>query len=174
MSIIDPSGIVLVDPDVKYLTALLEMAEEYQASGERRYQAALDAATDYIAGLQRMAKSEDLPSRLVPENTFWPMRERRMLGQIRLRHKLNDELKIKGGHIGYDVRPSERRKGYGTAMLTLALEKARARGLKRVMLTCDADNIASEKIIERNGGKLTNTAASPRTGKQILQYWIEL
>jgi predicted acetyltransferase len=150
------------------------MAREYRQAGEERYQDALEDTTGYLAGLRRLASGRDLAAHLVPESTFWPMREICILGQVRLRHDLNDVLSVEGGHIGYDVRPSERRKGYGTAMLGLALEKARAIGLTRVMLTCDADNIASSRIIERNGGKLTGTATSPRTGKHIRQYWIEL
>lgn len=170
-----PPEIVLADPDEKYVDALLEMAKEYLDAGEdHRYGSALDDAAGYIADLRRMASGIDLPDHLVRENTFWAVRGTRMLGQVRLRHELTEGLRIEGGHIGYDVRPSERRKGYGTEMLRLGLEKARAIGLERVMLTCDTDNIASAKIIESNGGKLTGTAASPRSGKTINQYWIEL
>ncbi len=175
METMSPTGIVLVDPDERYLGQLLEMVKEYQDAGEdHRYRSALDDAVGYIADLRRMASGIDLPDHLVRENTFWPIRDNRMLGQVRLRHELTDGLKIEGGHIGYDVRPSERRKGYGTEMLRLALDKARGIGLERVMLTCDADNIASAKIIESNGGKLTGTATSARSGKIINQYWIEL
>ena len=166
--------IVLVEPDEKYLDQFLEMAREYRDAGEDRYQAALEDAVGYIAGLRRLAQGTDLPSHLVRESAFWPLRVSRILGQVRLRHELNDSLKIEGGHIGYDVRPSERRKGYGTLMLGLALEKARAIGLHRVMITCDADNIASAKIIETNGGVRTATVISPRSGKPIYQYWIDL
>jgi predicted acetyltransferase len=102
------------------------------------------------------------------------VKDRRILGRISVRHRLNANLEIEGGHIGYDVRPSERRKGYGTLMLKLALEEARKIGLKRVMITCDTDNIASAKIIEKNGGIFERHDISPMSGKQLNQYWIEL
>jgi predicted acetyltransferase len=153
---------------------LLEMAEEYRLAGDHRYQEALDGVTAYIARLRRWAEDDNLPEHVVPETTFWLVRERKILGRTKIRHRLNAGLEVEGGHIGYDIRPSERRKGYGTAILHLALEKAIEIGLRRVMLTCDADNVASARIIEKNGGKLSGTATSPTTGKAIFQYWIEL
>ena len=71
------------------------------------------------------------------------------------------------------MRPSERRKGYGTLILELTLEKAKDLGLDKVLLTCDTDNVASAKIIEKNGGKLAGQAISNKNGKQISRYWIE-
>ena len=174
MEMPDPDDIVLVDPDIKHLRELLDMGEEYRAAGDSRYEAALEDAVEYIARLRWMARGEDLPEHLVQENTYWPLLRDRILGQVRLRHVLTEGLLVEGGHIGYDVRPSERRKGYGTVMLRLALDKARSIGLTRVMLTCDADNIASAKIIRSNGGQFTGTATSPRSGKAIYQYWIKL
>ena len=72
----------------------------------------------------------------------------------RLRPRLTPALEIQGGHIGYNVPPSVRRKGYGTQLLRLTLPKARAAGLSRVLLTVDSSNVASIRIIERNGGRV--------------------
>jgi predicted acetyltransferase len=83
-------------------------------------------------------------------------------------------LEEEGGHIGYDVRPSERRQGYGTLLLRLTLNQARALGLKRVLVTADTPNVASWRIIEKNGGVLHTEALSQQTGGLLRKYWIEL
>jgi predicted acetyltransferase len=85
---------------------------------------------------------------------------------------LTPDLEVEGGHIGYDVRPSSRRLGFGTTALRLALREASGIGLSRVRITVDADNLPSVKIIERNGGILSGQAISEKSGKPIKQYWL--
>lgn len=109
----------------------------------------------------------------VPMTTFWLVREdNKILGESRLRHSLTPSLEKEGGHIGYNIRPSERRKRYGTLILALTLEKTFEKGITRVLVTCDNDNIASAKIIQKNGGILENETISDRSGKMISRYWI--
>jgi predicted acetyltransferase len=109
----------------------------------------------------------------VPATLFFLVRgDRRILGAIHLRHQLNDRLRANGGHIGYGIRPSERRKGYGKKMLELLLSRLRERGLKKVMLTCDEDNIGSMKIIEGCGGVLQDKVVFKGTWTR--RYWIDL
>ena len=79
-----------------------------------------------------------------------------------------------GGHIGYGVRPSERRKGYATLMLRLVLDKARAMGIERVLITCDKDNLASARVIQKNGGVLDSESYSEQAKRVTQRYWIEL
>lgn len=107
----------------------------------------------------------------VPATVWWIVDDTHpteVLGSIQLRHELNDLLLAEGGHIGYGVRPSARRKGAATAALRLALDKARNMGLGRVLVICDADNVASQKPILAAGGVLENTPG------KIERYWIPL
>jgi predicted acetyltransferase len=94
---------------------------------------------------------------------------------ITIRHALTPCLEAHGGHIGYSIRPTEQRKGYATRMLALALEKARQIGLQRVLITCDQRNVASARVIQKNGGLLKNEMPSDQPGREWTQrYWIEL
>ena len=82
------------------------------------------------------------------------------------------ELEHEGGHIGYDIRPTMRKRGFGTIMLGLNLARAAAMGLSRVRLTCDVDNLASIRVIEKNGGVLDAVVSSRRRPVMIRQYWL--
>lgn len=172
----------LVEPTTDLKTEFLVMAEEYRTADEvsrqtpenRIYQLAFDDFSAYLESLSNSAKGINLAPDRVPENEFWLVSNRRLLGRSRLRHRLTPALEHQGGHIGYDIRPSERQKGYGILILKLTLEKAKELGLSRVFLTCDTDNLASARIIEKNGGVLSGQAVSKKTEKPISQYWIEL
>ena len=171
----------MTEPDITLIPATAdlrdefwEMAHEWQAADDPRYRAGIDDFEHYMAQVERYRKGVDILPQFVPSSEFWLVKGRRILGRVSIRHRLNAGLEIEGGHIGYDIRPSERRKGYGTLLLALALKEARALGLKRVLVTCDTDNTGSAKIIEKNGGVFDGHETSPRTGKQINQYWIEL
>jgi predicted acetyltransferase len=91
-----------------------------------------------------------------------------------LRHELNERLLQMGGHIGYEIRPSRRRQGYGKLILKYGLEQAKAFGLERVLLTCDEDNLGSRKIIESNGGRLEKIIEVEGWPEQVCRYWIYL
>ena len=77
-----------------------------------------------------------------------------------------------GGHIGYGVRPSVRRRGYATEILRLSLVEARSIGIGDVRLTCDQENIASAKSIIKNGGVLDEEAYMAEHGHVVQRYWI--
>jgi predicted acetyltransferase len=83
-------------------------------------------------------------------------------------------LKNLGGHIGYSVRPSERQKGYATKMLSLVLKKAQALGITHILITCSDDNIASARVIEKNGGKLADKTKREGSKELTRRYWIDL
>lgn len=111
---------------------------------------------------------------LVPDSTFFCLDEERniLVGAVNIRHYLNDFLLAHGGHIGDGIRPSERRKGYATKMIGLALEECKKLGITRVLLVCDKDNIGSAKSIVKNGGILENEVTRDGTVEQ--RYWIDL
>ena len=98
----------------------------------------------------------------------------KILGMVNLRHELNDFLLRAGGHIGYSIRPEERRKGYGKLQLQLALDKMAEIGVKDVLISCDKDNEASARTIESFGGVLENEPYSEDFHCVIKRYWIHL
>ena len=164
----------LVVPSAKLKSAFLEMANEFHLAGEDRYDSARDDFTAYLARVEQFAAGRDLPPDRVRSDEYWLMFEDRLIGRSGLRHRLTRSLENEGGNIGYDIRPRERLKGFGTLILKLTLKKARDLGFARVLVTCDEDNIGSARIIESNGGVLNGTGVSERSGKQVRRYWIEL
>ncbi|HWG62058.1 MAG TPA: GNAT family N-acetyltransferase [Streptosporangiaceae bacterium] len=106
------------------------------------------------------------PSGLVPSTDLWWIDGAEYLGSLSIRHRLTRHLLEVGGHIGYDIRPSARRRGHATAMLASALPVVHALGIDPVLITCDEDNIASRKVIEANGGILED-----RRGIK-LRFWV--
>ncbi len=110
----------------------------------------------------------------MPFSTFWLVDDGRFIGQANIRHRLNDHLMQIGGHIGYDIRPSMRGKGYGNAILGLSLGKAKELGIERALLTCDERNVASKKIIEKNGGVFESRGPNPEMGHDVLRFWIDI
>jgi predicted acetyltransferase len=106
------------------------------------------------------------PEGRVPCTTLWYVSGAEYLGRLAIRHRLNAFLLEEGGHIGYDVRPTARRKGYATAMLREVLPIARSLGITQTLVTCDVDNVASRKVIEAAGGVFEDE----RKGK--LRFWV--
>lgn len=166
--------VTLIEPSEALASELLEMASEYRASGDDRYQSALADVSAYLRKLLEHSAGVGLPPGRVPSTTFWLKAGPRIVGRSSLRHHLTPELEEEGGHIGYDIRPSYRRKGYGTLILGMTLKKAKGLGLERVLITCDTDNVESARIIEKNGGRLEARAISGKSGKKISRYWIGL
>lgn len=115
--------------------------------------------------LLRARDAEDTPGR-VPSTMLWYVDGVEFLGRVSVRHRLTPSLRQRGGHIGYDVRPSARRRGHATAMLRDALPVAARLGIERALLTCDATNAASRKVIESAGG-----VPEPGEGP-MLRYWV--
>lgn len=170
----------LVRPTAAHKDLAEEFKKEFIQHGETViHGSALLDQLDYDAWLDHIRRSGSLRTVMpgwVPADTFFAIRKRdsRIIGMIDIRHNLDNEfLSSYGGHIGYAVRPGERRKGYAAQMLRLALDHARKLSLSKVMLSCDADNLASIKTIEKCDGILTETKAYT-DGRPIHIYWITL
>jgi predicted acetyltransferase len=170
----------LLRPSLELQSEFMDMVHDFVTAGEGEKefecQHALKDTAKYINDCHNWEKGKNLPDGWVSESAFWLIRDDNViLGTSYLRHTLNDKLRIFGGNIGYKIRPGQRRKGYGTAILKLTITKAKLFGLKRVLITCDDDNIASAKIIEKNGGILKDKCyREPLGSKLTRRYWIEL
>jgi predicted acetyltransferase len=168
--------LILVEPAMAYKEPCLDAVREFHAVGE--YDVDVEQLTaqfeDLIARLDAAKDPTTVPPGELPYEDFWLMEDGEWIGKLTLRTTINAQYLHSGGHIGYEIRPSKRRCGYGTALLRLGLEKARERGLLRALLTCDETNIGSRKIIEANGGQLENAVVIEGQAAQKLRYWISL
>ena len=104
----------------------------------------------------------------VPQTIYWLFSGGRPVGVVKLRSYLNENLRSHGGHIGYCIRPSERKKGYGTIILGEVLKKAAEKKIPRALVTCNEDNTASKRVIEKNGGVFEKAING------TCLYWIRL
>ncbi len=178
----------LVQPSAEYKDSFIEAVKEFQTNEDythrnKWYRALSIADLDkdfnaFVEKQQDLMRSgnveSELPSARVPQTEYWLTEGEKYIGRISIRHKLNEKLSYIGGHIGFDIRPSERGKGYGNHILELAFPKAKELGLTRVLMTCDVRNVASRKIIEKNGGILENQIPNPEMGHDALRYWIDI
>lgn len=174
----------LILPSVEFKDSFIEAVKEFQTETgfnptTERYKKLsvpeLEADFDsYVTEEKSHTLGENLPTGYVPETSYWLVDGDEFIGRVSIRHRLTEHLRNIGGHIGYDVRPSKRKQGYGNKILELALPKAKELGIKRVLATCDKDNLASRKIIEKNGGFLENQVPNPEAGVDKLRFWIDV
>jgi predicted acetyltransferase len=130
--------------------------------------------TRYLDVLAEAQRGEHLPPGRVPVTFLFAFVGPRIVGRVTIRHRLNEFLEREGGHIGYVVVPEFRRRGYATEILRAAVTIAWQRlGLRRVLITCDDDNTASIRTIEKNGGVLQDTILTRGNYKAIRRYWIQ-
>ena len=129
---------------------------------------------DFDYYMQNLDTKEVTENGWVPDTTLFCLDKDRniFVGAVNIRHYLNEELLKTGGHIGDGIRPSERGKGYATAMIALALDECKKLGINKVLMCCDKDNIASAKTIIHNGGVLENEVEED--GHATQRYWIQL
>jgi predicted acetyltransferase len=166
-------------PSAAYADSYRALVREFHVHGERLVPFTLEFAHHdfpaFLAQLQACARGEGLPPGFVAHSTWWLVRDRReVVGVSNLRHALTPRLRIEGGHIGYGVRPSARRRGYATALLRGTLERARALGLTQALITCAATNAASVATIRRCGGRFDSEEFVPERGEVVQRYWIAL
>ena len=158
----------------EYKRHLTEMMDEWIATGEKivPYAIRKNDYHDFDYYLEHLEIKEEIEGK-VPDSTFFCLDVDRdiFVGAVNVRHYCTEEMLINAGHIGDGIRPSERRKGYATAMIGLALLEAKKLGLDRVLMCCDKENIGSAKSIMKNGGVLENEVVVNGVTEQ--RYWIE-
>ena len=170
--------IILVKPDLSYADEIIKYKEESLAESPIiNGSAGLDRFSSieiWFEELKKRSCEDTVPEGLVPSSTYLGLREKDnyIVGMIDIRHYLNEYLTQVGGHIGYGVRKTERNKGYAKQMLKLALEKCKELKIKRVLITCDEDNIASEKVILSANAKLEDIRNIDGENKK--RFWIDL
>ena len=171
---------LLIEPTMAYAKDIEAYRQEFLD---------IEGSMDGSGSLRRCATAEEwiekcrlgkdpatVPANLVPATQFIYVREEdgRVVGMLQIRHYFNDNLRLYGGHIGYSVRPSERRKGHATAMLHDALPRCRELGLRDVLISCLTDNEGSRRTILKNGGVYESTVHEPELNRDLERYWIHL
>lgn len=174
------TDIILELPTIQHELMANQFKEEFFEHNERviNGSALLDQMDykEWLNNTKRNRNPETVRGDWVVATTFFAIRksDRKIIGIIDIRHNLENKFLAEyGGHIGYAVRPNERRKGYATQILKMALEYGKSLNLTKVMLGCYTDNIASIKTITKCGGILTKSKPYV-DGKQMNIYWIEI
>jgi predicted acetyltransferase len=152
-----------------------QMLEEFRAAGEMdiyrgHHAVAWQGYAAFYKLLSQMKVGGYPTSDIVPMNSYFIEAEEHILGEIYIRHRLSPRLEQVGGHIGYKVRPSCRNRGVATAALRLALKKLNQMGVERALVTCNANNAASARVIEKCGGLRIADAATPNGFER--RYWV--
>lgn len=173
-----PPHIQLVKPSVVYKDSFLDAWDEMKTESDKsswiygRFDS-FDPKNDFSSYVNELnRRCLEPPANHVTGDVYWAVLENEVVGRIALRHDLNEDLKNVGGHVGYIVRPSYRGRGIASEMLRQILMTETARNISKLLLTCDPDNLASQRTIEKNGGIFTSSYESGQIKKT--HYWINM
>jgi len=175
--VFDIEGISLVKPTIDLKDEYLDMIKDYKNNNEkpRPWTLKLDPS-DFSSMLQKLKDFRNgigLQENQVEHSTYWLVDTDKVIGSVNIRHRLNDYFLRIDGHIGGAIRPSDRGKGYGSMMLSLALDITRNMGMKKVLVTCNKDNKVSEKTIIKKGGVFESEEIEDN-GNTVRRFWINL
>ena len=172
--------IKLVKPSIKYKKSYLLSLKEFQKEGRNLdldYKKLSNDFDTFVQGLLDQEKGVNLPKGYVPATVLWLVdtKNNQYLGRISIRHNISTEkLKTINGHIGYEICPLQRKKGYGKKQLKFALPVVKKLGIKKALITCNEDNIGSKKIIESCGGVFESEFNEGKNKPKKLRYWINI
>ena len=166
------SELFLAKPDPIYEGSFKRYVGAYRKAHEKeyyeKYKPGLENFSKYLKLLHDCSTGENLSLGGVPTSTFWLIDKDEVVGVLRIRHQKVDY----GGHIGYDISPEFRKRGYGFQILRLALQKTSEFGIEPVIINCETTNLASQKIIERNNGKLVGRVYDAEDDEHSYEYSI--
>ncbi len=175
--------IILITPTMEYAEDIMQYRKEFlefhpeEDMGGTGNLRDCETAREWVDFVEAMHRKETCPPGLVDSDIYIGVRrrDRKIVGMIEFRHHIEHPvLGLWGGHIGYCVRPCERKKGYGKQMLQKVLNKCRKAGLSQVMITCDEGNTASERTILSGGGVYEKTVWSDQLSTYMKRFWIKL
>lgn len=171
---------ILIKPDLSFKEEIqafrMEMLlqeSSMDGTGQLRH---MENISNWLAFNQRFENEATVPNHFVLAEQFIYVRQtdQTIVGMIQFRHELNNLLRNFGGHIGYSIRPTERRKGYAKRMFAACLDVCRKQKLQEVLVTCKEENEASRRTILANGGEYENTVYHDLENETIERYWITL
>ncbi|MBR4909797.1 MAG: GNAT family N-acetyltransferase [Clostridia bacterium] len=170
----------LIEPTVKYLEQIKAYRKEFLDNGDSMDGTGglrlIEDPEKWVERCRLFKDPDNVPEGMVPATQFIFVREEdeKIVGMLQIRHFLNYHLENFGGHIGYSVAPSERRKGYASLMLKTALPKCKKLGIDKVLIFCNDTNIGSRKTILSGGGVYVSTSYEPDEKEYLEKYLIDL
>jgi predicted acetyltransferase len=169
----------IVQLGLEHEAALREFLADFAEAGESTIPAYFgdpgSSHAEIVETFARQSRGEGLEEGRVPGTTLFLVHEDRILGVANLRHRLTEHLLRFGGHVGFSVRPSERCNGHATRLLEGVIEYTRANlEIDRLLVTCDPENVASARVIEKCGGVFEGESFYEPIGRAVRRYWIPL
>lgn len=170
----------LIEPTLEYSSQISEFRKELLTHGDTMdgtgFLKNYEDPSQWISFVSACKDPSKVKEGLVPASQFIFVREddRKIVGMIQIRHRLNGFLEKYGGHIGYCISPAERRNGYGTEMLRQALRECRKLGIEMVLVTCIHSNEGSKRVIMNNGGIFESMVHEPARNIYLDRYWIDI
>jgi len=167
----------LVAPHIRFEQSYRAAMAEFLAEGrDQELRSFGNHATfgSFVQELHDQSEGRGLPDGWVAGSTFWLVDGTHFIGKVEVRHRLTEALRLYGGHVGYSIRPTMRRRGYGTMALAMTLPRCLDLGLDRILVTCDASNHASLRIIEANGGEYDDSVHLEDRPVPTMRFWIDV
>ncbi len=170
----------LIKPDISYIDGITSFRQEMldanssmDGTGPLRR---MDNIVEWLVFNQKLENKDTVPENWVSTEQYIYVRERdnKIIGMIQFRHYFNDYIEKYAGHIGYSIRPDERRRGYAKKMLSDCLQLCKDHGLENVLISCVTGNEGSKRTIIANGGIYENTVFCEADDVYLERYWIYL